>query len=145
VWLRDPCKEAKKHFRESVRKIVSQSGESIDHVVFAPDTPLTVDIKFFLQPPKSLFVNNQRDQGRLKPGATTKWPSKPDLDNLDKFVLDALQGLIFHNDSQIVSQTICKSYDWIPTFSGRTEVHVCVTHFETVPLSQNSQQEDTNI
>jgi Holliday junction resolvase RusA-like endonuclease len=54
----------------------------------------------------------------------SSWPTRPDLDNLDKFVLDALQGLIFENDSQIVSQTISKSYDWNPPFAGRTEVHI---------------------
>jgi Holliday junction resolvase RusA-like endonuclease len=124
VWLRDPCKEAKKVFRESVRRIVFKGGETTADVVFDLNIPLTVNIRFFLQVPQHLFVNNDRHMGRLKPGRTSSWPTKPDLDNLDKFVLDALQGLIFANDSQIVSQTICKSYDWNPPFAGRTEVHI---------------------
>lgn len=124
VWLRDPCKEAKKLFRESVRQTVFKGGESTTDVVFNIDIPLTVDISFFLQVPQYMFVNNDRHKGRLKPERISSWPTKPDLDNLDKFVLDALQGFIFENDSQIVSQTICKSYDWNPPFAGRTEVHI---------------------
>lgn len=125
VWLRDPCKDAKRLFRESVRNTVFKgNGESTTGVVFDTSIPLIVDIGFFLQVPQYMFVNNDRHQGRIKPERISSWPTKPDLDNLDKFVLDALQGLIFENDSQVVSQTICKSYDWNPPFSGRNEVHI---------------------
>jgi Holliday junction resolvase RusA-like endonuclease len=136
VWLRDPCKEAKKLFRDSVRKTVFKGGPSATVVVFDINIPLTVDISFFLQVPQHLFINNDRHQGRLKPIALSSWPTKPDLDNLDKFVLNSLQGLIFTNDSQIVSQTICKSYDLNPPFAGRTEVHIYPT---TINITMNEK------
>lgn len=44
------------------------------------------------------------------------WPGKdhlgrPDLDNLDKLVMDALNGVAFRDDSQIVAKFSSKSYD----------------------------------
>jgi hypothetical protein len=47
VWLRDPCKEAKKLFCDSVRKTVFKGGPSATVVVFDINIPLTVDISFF--------------------------------------------------------------------------------------------------
>jgi hypothetical protein len=68
VWLRDPCKDAKRLFRESVRNTVFKgSGESTTGVVFDTSIPLIVDIGFFLQVPQYMFVNNDRHQGRIKP------------------------------------------------------------------------------
>jgi hypothetical protein len=66
VWLRDPCKEAKERFRESVRKVVFKCSESTANVVFNIDIPLTVDISFFLQVPQCLFTNHQQ---RPTPGS----------------------------------------------------------------------------
>ena len=39
-----------------------------------------------------------------------EWPRRGDLDNLDKFVMDALQGLIYTNDKQVQKQLIRKIY-----------------------------------
>ena len=70
-------------------------------------------------------MNGDRASGRFKPNSDTKLPAaKPDLDNLDKLVLDALEGIVFHNDSQAVQQCIQKSCDRMPPFSGRTDVIV---------------------
>lgn len=45
----------------------------------------------------------------------TGWKGKehtgrPDLDNLDKLVMDGLSGIAFRDDSQIVAKFSCKSY-----------------------------------
>jgi Holliday junction resolvase RusA-like endonuclease len=39
---------------------------------------------------------------------------KPDLDNLQKFVLDAMNGLIYRDDSQICEMTAIKTYSDTP-------------------------------
>jgi Holliday junction resolvase RusA-like endonuclease len=128
-WLRDPCKEAKQCFREAVETKMNPSDARI---FFDDSIPLTLDIEFFIRTPKNFFINNNREQGRIKPDARSKWPTKPDLDNLDKFVLDALQGLLFKNDAQIVKQTIVKAYDLQPPFMGRTVIFMQRANVEII-------------
>lgn len=43
------------------------------------------------------------------------WPiSKPDLDNLKKAVLDAMNGVVFKDDSQVVADAGWKRYGEVP-------------------------------
>jgi Holliday junction resolvase RusA-like endonuclease len=68
------------------------------------DTPIRVDITFFLKRPKRL-CRKKDPQG---PVYCTK---KPDRDNLDKSVLDALTGAgALLDDAQVVSGTLEKYY-----------------------------------
>ena len=53
-------------------------------------------------------------QGAVRP---TK---KPDLDNIAKACLDALNGIAYYDDSQIVELSICKEYSDEP----RTELYL---------------------
>ena len=122
VWLRDPTssREAKAAFRESVKTAVFGIREA--SILFDATSPIVVDITFFLKPPKDHFVNCDPALGRIKESALKKWPTKPDIDNLDKFVLDCLQGLLYSNDSQVVKQQIQKMYHHHPPFTGQTKV-----------------------
>jgi len=43
-----------------------------------------------------------------------KHTSSPDLDNLEKFVLDCANGILYEDDRQIVSQCSCKIYSDVP-------------------------------
>lgn len=49
-----------------------------------------------------------------KPKSKPKWKSlpdvKPDIDNLVKAVKDALEGIVFANDSQVCTLVACKKY-----------------------------------
>lgn len=71
---------------------------------FAPATPLTgplgLELKFVLPRPKSVSV-------KRRPYPCTK----PDLDNLIKGVTDALEGLFYSSDSQIVQLVAEKVYE----------------------------------
>ena len=62
------------------------------------DEPLRMTTEYILQRPKS------------KPKRVQHPATKPDLDNLDKSVKDALEGLIYTNDSRIVESRYCKRY-----------------------------------
>lgn len=67
-------------------------------------TPIRVDISFYLKRPKRL-CRKKDPQG---PVFATK---KPDRDNLDKAVLDALVGAgVLIDDAQVVSGTLEKYY-----------------------------------
>lgn len=68
--------------------------------------PLYVKLVFYLPRPRT---------------AKRAWPSvKPDLDNLEKAVLDALNRLIWRDDAQIVSKVSTKRYG----YPARVEITV---------------------
>jgi Holliday junction resolvase RusA-like endonuclease len=62
--------------------------------------------------PRSHYKGNKSGPGRLK----TSPPAPPtggrqDVDNLLKFLLDSLQGLVFEDDRQVVVVEAYKVYD----------------------------------
>ena len=95
-----------------------------------PDVPLTGALKlvivFYLQRPKSHYrAGKFSDQ--LKPSAPVFPTSTPDVDNLAKFVLDALNKVLFEDDSQVVELN-CKKLFGEP----RTTVRLTEIVLETV-------------
>jgi len=72
------------------------------------DGPLELEATFYLLKPKS------RPKKHIYPA------TKPDLDNLCKSVTDALEGLIYTNDSRFVDKIIRKRYGDPP----RVEVEI---------------------
>jgi crossover junction endodeoxyribonuclease RusA len=73
--------------------------------------PLRVDLTFYFPRPKNHFRSN----GELKPTAPLWHTTKPDRDNSDKAVLDALTNLgIWHDDKQVCDGRIRKQYAAIP-------------------------------
>jgi Holliday junction resolvase RusA-like endonuclease len=63
--------------------------------------PFRVDLLFVFPRPKSI-------QWKTKPMPQIWHIKKPDRDNLDKAVLDALTGIFWHDDCQVCSGTIDK-------------------------------------
>ena len=51
-------------------------------------------------------------------------PIRPDIDNLAKFVLDALNGLLYTDDRQVVKLLVYKLLDNQGECEGRTVVEV---------------------
>jgi Holliday junction resolvase RusA-like endonuclease len=68
--------------------------------------PLTVGIIVSLPMLKS-FTKKQREDVLNKKLYPTK---KPDVDNFAKSALDGLNGIVFHDDAQVVGLTITKHY-----------------------------------
>lgn len=59
--------------------------------------PLALDLIFFMPIPQSLSGIKKRQMAN----GVVAHTKKPDLDNLQKFVLDCLNGLVFKDDAQI--------------------------------------------
>ena len=82
-----------KQFERYVKSVAAQH---------APREPLIgaleVQLDFFLPRPKSLPIKIKYH---------TK---KPDIDNLAKSVLDAMEGIIYVNDAQVISLLVTKDY-----------------------------------
>jgi Holliday junction resolvase RusA-like endonuclease len=80
----------------------------------APDElftgPLSVHVSCFFERPKSHY----RANGELKKATPFHRTSKPDVDNLLKFVFDALNGVFWKDDAIIVQGTCIKLYSAVP-------------------------------
>lgn len=74
-------------------------------------TPCHLSVTFDLPIPKSWPKAKQRaaESGELKP------ISRPDIDNYLKAVLDALNGVAYADDSQVISVTAIKAYSTDPS------------------------------
>jgi len=71
--------------------------------------PLRAHLVFYFQRPKSHYRTGKYSH-LLKPGAPTYHCGRKDLDNLVKFVLDALNAKVYVDDSQIVEIRSAKLY-----------------------------------
>lgn len=73
---------------------------------FGDDAPIDIIITAFLSIPKSASKQKQMlmTSGALFP------MKKPDLDNVMKIVCDALNGIAYKDDAQIVNAKICKRW-----------------------------------
>jgi len=93
----DPSKKDKVDFLKSV-------------MTQLPKAPLTssilIRIDFYFKRPKSHFTS----KGELSRFAPREYTKKPDIDNLIKFVLDALNGHLYVDDAQVISLAARKLY-----------------------------------
>ena len=107
LW--DPSKKAKIAFAAKVRAEMEEYG--LTFPFFEPGDPmikggLTMEGHYFVHRPPSHY---KPDGVTLKDKAP-EYPRRKDIDNLDKFVLDALQGIIYFNDSMVRKSITVKSY-----------------------------------
>lgn len=91
------------------RRIVSKAAKSAMATVGPLDGPLSLSVAFYLVRPQSVR--------RPRPHC------KPDLDKLVRAVNDSLEGIVFHNDSQVVAIEAFKSYAREPG-EARVEIEV---------------------
>ena len=84
---------------------------------FPDDMPLKVTIHAFFEIPKSASKKKRAQMldGELRP---TK---KPDADNIAKIICDALNGIAYRDDAQVVTCIINKRYSEEPSVSVEIE------------------------
>lgn len=94
----DPSAKDHKAFRDRSRP----------HCPFVepPPGPVTIVLEFVMVRPKS----HLRTNGALKDGAPRQHQAAPDVDNLAKLVLDALNCLFYADDRQVTQLTTRKRY-----------------------------------
>lgn len=81
--------------------------------------PIYIQIWYGLPRPKSHYGTG-RNEGKLKASAPKYPAKKPDIDNYEKFIFDCLNGVVYRDDSQIISCRHDKRYSENP----RTEIEV---------------------
>lgn len=71
--------------------------------------PIHMDVTFVMKRPKSHFGTG-RNEDKLKETAPRFHIVKPDKDNLEKFVMDALDGYLWKDDAQVTRGETWKRY-----------------------------------
>ena len=91
------------------------------------DGAVGVSIVFTLPRPKSHYGTG-RNAGKLKSSAPEHHTGpRADIDNLVKAVLDALTGIIYHDDGQVVRVFAAKHYEEAP---GHADTHITIYTLE---------------
>jgi Holliday junction resolvase RusA-like endonuclease len=90
---------------------------------------VAVNVWFYMQRPCEHFVARRRAPGNLRFPVTMRHPwhcssAGPDIDNLIKFVLDAMNGIVYRDDGQVVKILACKPMDNHNSCTGRTIIQV---------------------
>lgn len=77
---------------------------------FSKGVPLDIRIKSFIAVPKSdsARIREKKLSGEIRP------TQKPDYDNIAKIVSDALNGVAYHDDAQIVDAQVRKFFSLRP-------------------------------
>lgn len=96
----DPSKADKEVFAIVLRKNAPKEPINV---------PIKVEIWFEFPRPKSHFGTG-KNANTLKSNAPYHHVSKPDIDNLQKFVMDALNGIYWRDDSLISIVHATKRY-----------------------------------
>lgn len=118
IWV-SPSKTKIGSFREEAKR--ARSG---DEIVFEDGVLVEVEIQFYMKRPVCHFKGRDRTKS-LKSVVSSGWSScGGDIDNLCKFVLDALQGVVYKNDRQVVRLVVSKRKDDKGSCEGRTVVNV---------------------
>lgn len=105
--------------------------------LFAQDECLQLSITFRMKRPKSHFISNQPGYGRLKssaPSSISIRNLRSDVDNMAKFVMDSLNGLVYVDDRQVVELNVRKVLDSEGLCLGATDVEIRVVTEEEAGL-----------
>lgn len=80
--------------------------------LFPAGVPLRCDLTFYLPRPNGHFGSG-KNLHTIKPSAPKRPTGKPDRDNLDKAVCDAITAAgVWRDDSQVTDGRIRKRYAW---------------------------------
>lgn len=90
-------------------QLISDAARSAMGSQEASEHPVAVSIKIDVQIPQSWSKARRRaaELNQVHPG-------KPDLDNVAKAVLDALNGVVYQDDKQVIRLTATKRYGSAP-------------------------------
>lgn len=87
-------------------QLIRNSYMAQDGRFFEKGIPVQINIKAYKKPPKSTTKKNLKLIGL----GLLPWTKKPDIDNICKSVLDALNGIAYADDGQITKIRASKEY-----------------------------------
>ena len=98
-----PAGKYQKSWMEAVKWAAIEAGHNGKMLI---EGPVLLNLVFSFLRPKSHFKKN----GELTKSARPQPTCKPDLDKLNRAISDALTGLIWRDDSQVIELTASKVY-----------------------------------
>lgn len=125
-WFRACIDNGVKKRMAEFKAFVSAAAAARGFQLFPRNQPVQMIVWFFLRRPTGEFVSRTRGPHRLKESAAaaTMAPVKPDVDNLGKFLLDTLTGVLFEDDAQVVDLHMHKLRDNEGLCEGRVAIWV---------------------
>jgi Holliday junction resolvase RusA-like endonuclease len=122
----DPQKAITTQLRVEARRQLQEIGIK-EFPIFTKDIPCVLEIEFYRRLPNESFVADDRKRS-LRDALSRLWNCEdtktPDVDNLAKMYLDALQEIVYENDSQVSKLIATKMLDVEPPHEGRTLIWV---------------------
>jgi hypothetical protein len=142
-FVYNPSAPAQASFRQIVQSVVFPDHDPDDNnallPIFCEEYTLAMTIVFRTKRPMHHFIGSKPAAGRLKESAPSQTaPTRSDVDNLAKFVLDSLNGLLYHDDRQISSLHVTKLLDNEEDCRGSTEVCLRVLADDNVSTLLNN-------
>lgn len=127
----NPSAKPQAEFRQVVQEILRLCGKSLDsnQPLFGSQELLVMKLVFHMNRPKNHFLrsnSSKKNTAQLRKGISPwgRVSKKVDVDNLAKFVLDSLNGILYHDDQQIFSLSATKVYDNSVSNDGATYLHL---------------------
>lgn len=106
----DPSKDKKETFASILQSEAPKEPIS---------APIALELTFYMSRPKNHYGTGRKSE-MLKDSAPEHHSGRPDLDNLTKFVQDALNKIYYKDDALICQLVACKVYSERP----RTEIKI---------------------
>lgn len=110
VSLVDASGQPGKDWRGDVKHEARDAARVYGWEVPHSDQPLMLTLTLWMPRPKSHY----RKGGQLKPTAPEWHTGRPDATKLLRSIEDALTGILWNDDGQVVTQTVQKKYETIP-------------------------------
>ena len=118
--------DAKQKMAQFGREVKSMA-EAKGFQLIGRSKAVVVHIWAFVRRPDTDFVGRRREADNLtnkaKQFTSTVVAVKPDNDNLAKFLLDSLTGVLFADDAQVVDLRVLKCRDNEGTCDGRVQIY----------------------
>lgn len=111
----DPQSDKKKYVRLYLQSFIN---ERLSDIQFPLKGPVNCEFYFYMPIPAS-FTNGEKS---LISWNALEHVSKPDCDNLEKFYLDCMSGIVYEDDRRIYRMSTLKRYDPEP----RTEIRIMI-------------------
>lgn len=92
--------------KNAEKVIATYAREAMEGRTRADDVPLALDVEFIFEPPKSWSKKKREEAVAFQLSRR----AKPDCDNLEKLCADAMKGIVYADDNQIVETHACKYY-----------------------------------
>jgi Holliday junction resolvase RusA-like endonuclease len=127
-FMYNPSAGLQESFRNEVLKIIS-AHKQLEAPLFREEDCLVMSVVLRMKRPKSHFINNKPGPDRLKATAPPiTAPTRTDVDNLIKFIMDSMNNILYPDDRQIVSLHVTKLLDDELLCQGSTEICLRTMH-----------------